>query len=93
MRRKKIDSNKLDDKLIYSIPEYNRIHGNECKYCRCVSCAWYYTDCRTCAVCLFEAHPFIKCPNYEPYIFSSEPYSSYIKELDNNKDKLRLYID
>ena len=93
MKKKLKNPNKLMDKQIYAIPENNRIHGDKCKYCRCVSCAWYYTDCRTCAVCLLEAHPFIKCSNYEPYIFSSEPYSSYIKELDNNKDKIRLYID
>lgn len=83
----------LTDKQLYSITCDNRIHGDKCKYCRCVSCSWYYSDCRTCAVCLYEAHPFMKCKNYEPFVFSTEPYKSYIEELDKNKDKIRLYID
>ncbi len=94
MRKKKLkEYNMLSDEQIYSIPEDKRIHGDECKNCRCVMCAWYYTDCRTCAVCLFKARPFEKCPHFEPYIFASEPYSSYIKELDENRDKIRMYVD
>ena len=93
MKKKLKKPDKLTDKQIYAIPENSRIHGDKCKNCRCVSCAWSYTDCRTCAVCLFEARPFTKCSNYEPFIFGSEPYSGYIKELDKNKDKIRLYVD
>ena len=92
-RKKKKPCNRLTDEQIYSIPEERRIHGKNCENCRCVSCAWYYSDCRTCAVCLFEPRPFTKCPNYEPFIFGVEPYKSYLKELDKNRDKIRMYID
>ena len=91
-RKKKKLCNRLTDEQIYSIPADRRIH-EECKQCRCTMCAWWRTDCMTCAVCLFEARPFTKCPNFEPYILGTEPYKSHLQELDENKDKIRFYID
>lgn len=83
---------KLSENQIYSIPEYKRLH-KECKYCRCVMCAWWKDECMTCALCLLKSYPFVKCKNFEPFIFGSEPYKSYIKELDKNCEKRKMYID
>ena len=90
--RKKKKSNKLTDEQLYSVPEDRQLY-KECKYCRCSMCRWWADDCRTCAVCLLKPYPFTKCVNFEPFIFGSEPYKSYIAELDKNREKRRFYVD
>lgn len=82
----------LSETQIYSIPNDSRVH-DECKQCRCVMCAWWRDECMTCALCLFKARPFVKCPNFEPYILQQEPYKSHVEELDKSREKLRFYVD
>lgn len=90
--RKNKNLKKLSDNQIYCIPEENRIH-KECKYCRCTMCVNWRDECMTCALCMFEARPFTKCRHFEPFIFASEPYKSYVAELDKNRETRRMYID
>lgn len=71
----------LTDEQIYSIPEDSRIH-KDCIRCRCIMCKFWQVECNVCMLCMFQARPFYKCRDFEPFIFSYEPYKSYVVELD-----------
>ncbi len=73
--------NVLSDKEIYAISSEN-IRYNECVHCLCRMCKNLRENCKTCALCLFECLLMRKCLCFVPYVFGSEPYKSYFRELE-----------
>ena len=73
--------NKLDDYEIYAIVDEDLRYA-ECVHCLCRMCINMRSVCKLCFVCQFECFPMRKCRWFVPYIFGSEPYKSYFRELE-----------
>lgn len=73
--------NILNDYEIFAITD-DSLRYSECVHCYCRMCINMLTVCRYCFVCEFDTFPNIKCRWFVPFVFGSEPYKSYFRELE-----------
>ena len=73
--------NELSDYEIYAITD-EHLRYDDCVHCLCRMCMNLLTACRLCFVCEFECNTRLYCRWFVPYIFGTEPYKSYFRELE-----------
>lgn len=72
---------KLTDSEIYAITE-DRLAYVECVHCLCRMCINMLSVCKLCYLCQYNCYPMKYCRWFVPFIFGSEPYKSYFRELE-----------
>ncbi len=85
------DMYSLDDKEIYAIVDSDLRYA-ECIYCLCRMCINMPDVCRMCFMCEFRCAQFKGCRFFVPFVFGSEPYKSYFRELEKIRNAPYDYL-
>ena len=73
--------NEFTDNEIYAITD-NNLRYEDCIHCLCRLCINMLSECKMCCLCEYECNAYLNCRWFVPYIFGTEPYKSYFRELE-----------